>query len=57
MHAADVVQSLGALLLADVAFQEGLTELELLAAVLAACMHDVGHPGAWRRAQGSGLRA
>lgn len=45
-HAADVVQGLGALLLGDSSFREALSALELLALVIAAAAHDVGHPGA-----------
>ena len=47
-HAADVVQALGALLLGEPGFRDALSALELLAMVLAAAAHDVGHPGAGR---------
>ncbi len=44
LHAADVTQSLGAML-ANEDFAAQLTDLELAAMLLAACVHDVGHPG------------
>ncbi|PRW56816.1 3, 5 -cyclic phosphodiesterase pde-4 [Chlorella sorokiniana] len=43
-HAADVVQALGAMLAAD-SFSRQLSDLEQLAVILAAAVHDVGHPG------------
>ena len=43
-HAADVVQTLGSMLLTE-DFSKGLTAMELLAMLVAACCHDVGHPG------------
>ena len=44
-HAADVVQSLGALLVPD-GLAGQLTDLEMLSIIIAASVHDVGHPGA-----------
>lgn len=44
MHAADVVQSLGALLAPD-GLAGQLTDLEMLSIIVAAAVHDVGHPG------------
>lgn len=43
-HAADVVQSLGALLVPD-GLAGQLTDLEMLSMIVAAAVHDVGHPG------------
>ena len=43
-HAADVVQTLGSMLLSE-GFREGLTAMEVLAMLIAAACHDVGHPG------------
>jgi hypothetical protein len=43
-HAADVVQTLGSMLLSE-GFRESLTEMEVLAMLVAAACHDVGHPG------------
>lgn len=47
LHATDVVQSLGVLLLSD-SWAEELEDVELLAMVLAAACHDLGHPGECR---------
>jgi beta-glucosidase-like glycosyl hydrolase len=47
-HAADVAQGLCALLAQD-GFGAALTDLEMLAMVLACAIHDVGHPGAHAR--------
>ncbi len=46
-HAADVVQTLGCMLLTEV-FRASLTAMELLAMLIGACCHDVGHPGSRR---------
>ena len=43
-HAADVVQTLGCMLLTE-EFRASLTAMELLAMLIGACCHDVGHPG------------
>ena len=43
-HAADVVQTLGCMLLTE-EFRASLTAMELLAMLVGACCHDVGHPG------------
>lgn len=43
-HAADVVQAVTAILLTD-QLPAVLTQLEVLALVLAAAVHDVDHPG------------
>lgn len=43
-HAADVTQALGAMLAAD-DFASHLSDLEQLAVIVAAAIHDVGHPG------------
>lgn len=43
-HAADVTQSLGCLLSND-DFSRDLTDIELLSMIVAAAVHDVGHPG------------
>lgn len=43
-HAADVTQSLGCLLTHD-AFSGHLSDMELLSMIIAAAVHDVGHPG------------
>ncbi|KAL4441504.1 hypothetical protein ABPG77_002008 [Micractinium sp. CCAP 211/92] len=43
-HAADVTQALGAMLAAD-DFASQLSDLEQLAVIIAAAIHDVGHPG------------
>jgi hypothetical protein len=45
-HAADVVQGLCSLFARN-AFTAQLTDLEMLAMVLACAIHDVGHPGQW----------
>ena len=47
-HAADVTQGLAAMLAGNQAVTAQLTDLELLALLLAAAVHDVGHPGAGR---------
>lgn len=44
MHAADVVQSLGCMLANDT-FSDQLSDMELLSMIIAAAVHDVGHPG------------
>ena len=44
-HAADVTQNVGVLLAAD-GLADQLSQLEVLACILAACVHDVKHPGA-----------
>ncbi|EFN57910.1 hypothetical protein CHLNCDRAFT_34322 [Chlorella variabilis] len=44
MHAADVTQAVGAMLALD-GFAAQLSDLEQLAVILAAAIHDVGHPG------------
>lgn len=44
VHAADVTQAVAAMLAAD-AFTQQLTELELLSLIVAAIIHDLGHPG------------
>ncbi|GMH40837.1 hypothetical protein BSKO_08741 [Bryopsis sp. KO-2023] len=44
VHAADVVQALGVFLCKD-DLKSKFTDLELLAMVMAAAVHDVGHPG------------
>lgn len=43
-HAADVVQALTCMLLSD-NLSKRLTDLEVLAMLIAAIVHDVGHPG------------
>ena len=48
-HAADVTQNVGVLLAND-GLAEQLSQLEVLAMILAACVHDVKHPGACRPA-------
>lgn len=45
MHATDVLQSMYALM-GPWGLREQLSSLELFACYLAACVHDVGHPGA-----------
>lgn len=45
LHAADVTQALGAMLGAGDAFVGQLSDLELLALLVAAVVHDLGHPG------------
>ena len=44
IHAADVTQSLGCLLISD-EFSSQLSDMELLSMIIAAAVHDVGHPG------------
>eukprot|EP00887_Chlorella_sp_A99_P006128 scaffold22.g6128.t1 len=44
-HAADVTQGLAAMLAAEPGLQAQLSDLELLALVFAAAVHDLGHPG------------
>ena len=44
IHAADVTQSLGCILTLD-SFAAQLTEMEMLSMIIAAAVHDVGHPG------------
>ena len=44
IHAADVTQSLGCLLIND-EFSSQLSDMELLSMIIAAAVHDVGHPG------------
>merc|ERR1719251_99428 len=44
LHAADVTQSTH-ILLSSSALEEVFTPLEVLAAILASCIHDVDHPG------------
>ena len=46
-HAADVVQTLGSMLLSE-GFRDSLTAMEVLAMLVAAACHDVGHPGPHR---------
>lgn len=43
-HAADVTQNVGVLLASD-GLSDQLSQLEVLACILAACVHDVRHPG------------
>ena len=43
-HAADVVQALGSMITSD-AWTNALEDWELLALLIAAAVHDVGHPG------------
>jgi calcium/calmodulin-dependent 3',5'-cyclic nucleotide phosphodiesterase len=44
VHAADVVQALGAMMAAD-SWAAGLTDIEVLVVIIAAAVHDLGHPG------------
>lgn len=44
VHAADVLQSLGVILITDNLFSK-MTDLELLALLIAAAAHDVEHEG------------
>lgn len=44
IHAADVTQSLGCILIHD-EFSSQLTDMELLSMIIAAAVHDVAHPG------------
>ena len=45
IHAADVSQSLGCILIHD-EFSSQLSDMELLCMIIAAAVHDVAHPGA-----------
>ena len=45
LHAADVTQALAAILASD-GIARQLSDLELLALLVAAVVHDLGHPGA-----------
>ena len=55
IHAADVLQSVGAILFFD-SFYKRFNKLEVLAMILAAAVHDVCHPGAITRCAFSGVK-
>ena len=44
VHAADVVQALGSMVMSDV-WTNVLTDMEILGVIIAAAVHDMGHPG------------